>query len=44
MRKSIALNREINELMMFTDRELNDIGLTRGDINVIAKGYNLTRG
>ena len=44
MKESIALNREIDQLSAFSDRELSDIGISRGDIGMIARGYNVRRG
>ena len=44
MKESIALNREIDQLLAFSDRELSDIGISRGDIGMIARGYNVRRG
>lgn len=35
--------RTINELQKLTDRELNDIGIGRGDIYNVAKGDNSHR-
>ena len=32
------------ELSMLTDRDLNDIGITRGQIDAVARGWHPTEG
>jgi uncharacterized protein YjiS (DUF1127 family) len=44
IKDTISLNREIDQLCSFSDRELNDIGISRSDIGMIARGYNLRKG